>query len=164
MELASLILSHTFPRLCGGNFTKVHLVRFMSHISYFLEISIVGWGRQGWQLPSHYYQHSDFILVWTKTFTTQAKLLPMSAKAVQTTTLDHTYGLHVPGMQNDYKYRHFSVLHSEGYKKKCWNRGDVSVDTNYVEGRWSSSKGHFKKTHGTSITNFESHISSIKLV
>ena len=41
---------------------------------------------------------------------------------------------------NSSGYRHFSVLHSEGYKKKYRNvqTGEiVSVDTNFVEGSWS---------------------------
>ena len=41
---------------------------------------------------------------------------------------------------NSSGYRHFSVLHSEGYKKKyrIAQTGEiVSVDTNFVEGSWS---------------------------
>ena len=58
---------------------------------------------------------------------------------------------------NSSGYRHFSVLHSEGYKKKYRNvqTGEiVSVDTNFVEGSWSGAKAHFKRIHGESIANF----------
>ena len=65
---------------------------------------------------------------------------------------------------NNAGYRHFSVLHSEGYKKKYRNvqTGEiVSVDTNFVEGSWAGAKAHFKRIHGTSIANFESHIAEV---
>ena len=67
---------------------------------------------------------------------------------------------------NNNGYRHFSVIHKDGFKKiyKDMSTGEEiteEVHTNTVEGSWQVAKEHFKMAHGVELTTFEQHLAEI---
>ena len=68
------------------------------------------------------------------------------------------------GSLNNHGYRHFTVIHTSGFRKRYRNiaTGEIiSVDTNYIEGSWQGAKAHFVRIHGTTTRNFEAHLCEI---
>ena len=40
------------------------------------------------------------------------------------------------------------------------NEEVISVNTNRIEGAWKHAKSHFRKINGTSLPNFEAHLTA----
>ena len=61
-------------------------------------------------------------------------------------------------------YDHFTVLHKYAFTKEYTKEATgevIHVDTNRMEGAWAHAKKHFRTINGTSIGNFEAHLSEI---
>ncbi|XP_072180092.1 uncharacterized protein [Diadema setosum] len=91
-------------------------------------------------------------------------LIPLIERHVEKGATIYTDGWRAYSSLNDRGYRHFTVEHKSTFVQVYQDVAtgeETVVHTNTIEGSWKIAKEHFRKINGTSINNFEGHLSEI---
>lgn len=91
-------------------------------------------------------------------------LVPIIKKHVKPGSTIYSDGWAAYSTLNAEGFNHFSVIHKVGFKKVYKNESteeEIEVHTNTIEGSWKHAKDHFRKINGTSLSNFEAHLSEV---